>query len=528
MKWLTSSFILMLIVLITSCIVLNNRVSEVNHVDYATKSNLKIHLNNGSLVISPDGIEVSNAGDSTFITPALGATMYDLHRNQLQMPARIWLDEVVFVENYSKEISIASLPGTAAAFTGGAALAVLIFGSCPTFYSTQGEFPVLEGEGFSYSIAPRFEEDDLDRIISGDSQDGLFSLSIRNEAWETHYINQFNLISVDHPPGFEAFPTYERSMFFKQKKQVLLMGPTVESLVVRSKSGNNISSLIQERDELSYRSDAALTDAMVIDPSVEDWLELEVQVPDGKKEVVIGFKLRNTLLNSLFFYEMLLDRQNFEAIDWIDSKNSELIYAMNFYRWYTSVFGLKIDVEKNGKYVEHERIGDTGPSAWNYLAFTLPVYGNGKQKIRLRFIPDNWEIDWIGLSMEDQMKTTMQPLELIEVMHRGKQTTAHTAAQLEEVDKEYLVTSPGEEYKLKYAVPSLVQGMERTYFIQSRGFYMEWLRKHWLEPANGEEMREPLKLNQELIRSLYQSWDKKRIDFEHDFFKTMVPINELN
>jgi hypothetical protein len=130
--------------------------------------------------------------------------------------------------------------------------------------------------------------------------------------------------------------------------------------------------------------------------------------------------------------------------------------------------------------------------------------------------------------MEGQMKTTMQPLELIEVMHRGKQTTVQTAAQLEEVDKEYLVTSPGEEYKLKYAVPSLEQGMERTYFIQSRGFYMEWLRKHWLEPSSGEELREPLKLDEELIRTLYQSWDKKRVDFERDFFDTMVPINELN
>jgi hypothetical protein len=137
MKWSMSTFILVVIILITSCIVLNNRVSEVDQVDYATKSNLKIHLNNGSLIISPDGIKVSNNHDSTFIFPASGATMYDLHRNQMQMPVKIYMDEVAFVENYSKQISVASLPGTAAAFTGAAGLGVLIFGSCPTFYSTQ-------------------------------------------------------------------------------------------------------------------------------------------------------------------------------------------------------------------------------------------------------------------------------------------------------------------------------------------------------------------------------------------------------
>jgi hypothetical protein len=81
---------------------------------------------------------------------------------------------------------------------GVAALAVAIFGSCPTVYADSGGTALLQAEGFSYSIAPIFESRDVDRLRLVQAADGSVRLEIRNEALETHYLNHLELLEVMH------------------------------------------------------------------------------------------------------------------------------------------------------------------------------------------------------------------------------------------------------------------------------------------------------------------------------------------
>ena len=83
---------------------------------------------------------------------------------------------------------------------------IAIFGSCPTVYTYSGQPCTLEAETFSYSIARRFESSDLDRLDAGKVINGKYILKVTNEALETHYIDEMSLLTVDHPPGYEAFP----------------------------------------------------------------------------------------------------------------------------------------------------------------------------------------------------------------------------------------------------------------------------------------------------------------------------------
>jgi hypothetical protein len=526
MNRLTPKLVLLLTLIITSCIVLNNRVSEVdlnNPPLYATKANLRIHFTDGSVINSAKGLQVVERNDSSFILPAAGAVKYDLHRDQVTVPKEVNLSEIAFMENYSKQISAATIPATVAGILGALTASVIIFGSCPTYYSIAGASPMLEGEGFSYGITSRFEEEDLDKVVAGTDLNGIFPLQLRNEAWETHYINQLQLITVDHPANLESYVTIEPGLFLQQKKAVILIGQSNCNLSIRNKEGNNVSALLMESDGTTYRSGQTLIQQMADDSNLEDWLEIEFMVPESKKEIFLKIKLRNTLLNSLLFYEKFLDQQNFGAIDWLDGKSTSALETIKFYRWYTSHFGLKIDHEQDGDFYEMTRVRDTGPTAWSNLGFSIPVNKAGRNLLRLRFIPDNWEIDWVGISFEGTKHAKTSVADLASVRQLNQNVTREVQNKLVKSDQQYLTTYPGEAYELDFSVKKVRPGMQRSYFILSEGFYTEWLRTDWLNPALGERYQEPLILDDNLVRNLYRSWVAQKEDFECAFFESRLP-----
>ena len=45
-----------------------------------------------------------------------------------------------------------------------------------------------------------------------------------------------------------------------------------------------------------------------------------------------------------------------------------------------------------------------------------------------------------------------------------------------------LVTSPGDRYAVHFRLP--VCPTDYEYFLESRGYYMEWMRKEWLAEEN--------------------------------------------
>src|SRR5688500_509637 len=159
----------------------------VQQVPTVVRSSVKAHMLDGSTVVFPSGIRlqqnrVSGMGKRY---PLLGAGV---------LVASIPLDSVVGMEAYDSNLN----EGATLAASGGAAvvgivgtIALLkaIFGSCPTFYADSAGTEVLQGEGFSYSVAPLLEQRDVDRLRLAPSATGPLVLTVRNEALETHYIN---------------------------------------------------------------------------------------------------------------------------------------------------------------------------------------------------------------------------------------------------------------------------------------------------------------------------------------------------
>ena len=211
-RWLTLG-VIAIATAITGCVI--SRGASVEPLDRRTsdsttvESPVKAHLSDGSTVVFADGATVIR--DSVFGRGVRYGPVMQLVGPTTHVP----LDSVIGMETFRTEINGAKTVGyslltTAAVLAGGVGLACAMdpkcFGSCPTIYADSAGTPVLEAEGFSYSIAPLLEARDIDRLRTQPDSQGIVRLQVWNEALETHYINHLALVEATHAPGEMVLP----------------------------------------------------------------------------------------------------------------------------------------------------------------------------------------------------------------------------------------------------------------------------------------------------------------------------------
>ena len=252
--------------------------------------------------------------------------------------------------------------------------------------------PVLEAESFSYSIAPSFEARDVDRlnVPAGDRQ--TVGLIVRNEALETHYINHLELLEVVHEEGQRVFPDPQGQPLVVGKLNVPLFGRG-------SRGVDEFPGVLDLPDSAYWSSDAAQLHRASLD-NFEDYVDLEFETPRGSDQVALVFRLRNTLLNTVLLYDVMLKDQGFRALDWLGRDLDRFFDKAKLGLWYRDRMGMRISVWDGGKFRQVARVGDQGPIAWKDVAVTLPVPEGDRMRVRLSFVVDNWHIDWVGISPE--------------------------------------------------------------------------------------------------------------------------------
>jgi len=473
------------------------------------RSPTKAHLKDGSVALFDKGFTLTNGA-------LVGeGQQYDLTRSQRTLITSLPMESVAILEYYDKKLRpLESSLGTAGAVLASLPLLKAIFGSCPTVYTLDDGHHSLEAELFSHSIARRLEGRDLDRLEGGAPQNGEFSLRITNEALETHYINQLSLVAVDHAPGQEVFPTPDRQFAF--------FGTAAPLTEARSKTGRDVRLAVARRDSQWYASDPALITALA-KGKIDDWIDVAVQAPPGARTMTVALRARNTLLTTVLLYDVALRSQGVRALDWMGADLGNPLAAWRLHRWFSENFSIRVERRDGDSTHDVARIDPTGPIAWHQVAQRIPVHAGENVHLRFSFLPDNWVIDWIGVSFdaaEAQRAEEIAPgaLSCARIGQRAN------AADLGKRDKAYLITSPGDHCMVKFAVGPPPGAMQRNYFLRSRGFYIEWLREEWLAESLRNPNGEKFEPNDATIVRTAQRWLSEKPALEAQFFNTRIPL----
>lgn len=498
-------------VMLSSCVVHRLDVIPVEVTEdtpITIESPVKAHLNDGSTVVFPGGATVADGS-----IRGLGER-FDLTLSSSSAVNEVSLDEVAAMESYQTPVNtgatVAASAGTSVLWVvGGAAAAVALFGSCPTVYSFDDGAPLLESELFSYSIAPSFQARDIDRLGNRSVSDGVLELEVRNEMVETHYIDQIEILEVTHSLDQIAYPD--------EKGRPLVVGKRLPPSSAVDQSGRDVLNAVRTADDISWMTpDERLANSSADD--FTDHLDFEFQTSADVGNLALVLRMRNSLLNTVLLYDVMLQQQSFGAIDWMGHDLEHFGNKAELGLWYRKHMGLTISVWKNGEYRKVARIGDQGPIAWSERAVRLPASDADTIKVRLSFVTDNWRFDQVSLALESESATTRTVS--VNEASTPEGDRSDIPSYLAKADKTYLITKPQDSVSLKFPVGEAAHGQSRTFFLATEGYYIEWMRSAWLT----QEHRTKFRPGDEALLAALSIYSQKRDGLREQFEATKIPV----
>lgn len=332
------------------------------------------------------------------------------------------------------------------------------FGSCPTFYlEDDRERP--RAEGFSASIARVLEARDVDALQGARPRGGRLALWMRNEALETHAVRRVRLLAVPRPAGARVFGSAD-GRFHPASR---LLPPSA----CRGPEGDCLTA-VESDDGLERRS--------VTDPddlAAREEIELRFPRPSAPAGFVIA--ARQSLLSTFLFYQTLAYMGRSAGAWLAEVERGTPDEARRLMGMERMLGGLEIDVAwEDGTWRTIGSYQEAGPIAGDVAVYPLELPpGREPLRLRLRAAKGHWRIGWVALA-ELGPPVEARAIEPDSVEHDGRADAA--ALELLREGRRHLITQPGDAYRLSFRVPD--EPVEL--FLESEGYYYEWMRREWL------------------------------------------------
>jgi hypothetical protein len=338
------------------------------------------------------------------------------------------------------------------------------FGSCPTFYAQKDGKSTLMAEGFSSSISPSLEKKDIDMLYWANDTDKEFSLKLTNEALETHVIRYIDLLVFPKSGEEKVFAT-ESGKFYRTFQVV----PPVSCF---AEEGDCLE-LVKEMDRNERYCG---TDPKNLAKKEEIIVNFNNDA-QSKLGFLIGSK--QTLLTTYLFYQVMGLTGNYYGDFAAEVENGNTYLKKRIQKLWDKLGGIEIFIQgKDKKWEKIDEITEMGPIASDVHLINLPHLSQEKISLKLRLTKGLWRLDWLALAkiMGEETPVRIKPDLVL------RDDTIDTDARIKLIEeKTPLITFPGDKYELKYKLPP---DCDYQYFLETKGYYLEWMRDEWLADQN--------------------------------------------
>jgi hypothetical protein len=165
-------------------------------------------------------------------------------------------------------------------------------------------------------------------------------------------------------------------------------------------------------------------------------------------------------------------------------------------------------------------INEHGPLARDTHLLHMGKVSDTSLTVQLKMTKGMWRIDFVALA---ELSEPLQPVRLhpFSVL-RGR--TIDSIARAKLIDSsQALVTFPGDVYTLTYAPPQ--QQTEYEFFLESRGYYLEWMRTEWIQEQNPQWLFEMFASPQTALRRLARDFKRCEPEMEDCFWRSRYAKN---
>jgi len=373
------------------------------------------------------------------------------------------------------------------------------FGSCPTFYVSDGTRPLLQAEGFSGSVTRALEASDIDALYRARPAGRDLEVRMRNEALETHVVRYVRLLAVPQPVGGRAFATAE-GRFWQAAR--------IETARACAAPEGSCLANLRSFDGVERFSAADSTDL-----ATRETVDLEFAAAgEGPVGIVIG--ARQSLLSTYVFYQALayLGRS---AGEWLallergDPAVRERSAGIGRALGWIEV----LVQDRSGAWVGAGAVSEIGPLAPDLRLVLLPDLPDGPVRVRLRLTRGHWRLDYAALAA---LGRPVEPVRLEPYVVRRNGLADTAAAEALRDSTRGLTTLPGDEYTLLYRLPAEPQTYEL--FLETRGYYLEWMRREWLAEEDPLRAAELFMDPRKALRTLAPEFKRHEAGLERSFW----------
>ena len=432
--------------------------------DYIGSKNnpfLKIHMGNGMVYIlsewglDEEEVHVLGKGKLFGINRKLISDgEFNIPITQISLAESNTLMKAI---NPLSVMTIFSLGGSAACLS----MPKLCFGSCPTFYITDGDSLQLMAEGFSLSTTPLWEDTDVDALFLADPNGPEVHLRVTNEAQETHAIKSVRLL---------AFPKEKERRVIKLEDDHYFSSRMVVPSSCVAEEGDILPKII------FFDNDERYTVTDEFDLTAKEYIEVSFdEVEKNENALVLGF--RQTIMATFVYYTML-DYMGDTRGDGIAKLIRE--DKVNFKpreRILDALGGIEVQMlDQKGHWSTVETVYEAGPIAKDVIGIRLPPIQGEEIRIRLEMTKGMWRLDYLALA---GLEKELEPLaiEPYRIEDSNGNVDNYSLELLLDPDR-YLTTLLGDKHDIFFPMPDEDESFE--WFLESRGYYLEWHRDAWL------------------------------------------------
>jgi hypothetical protein len=477
---------------------------QTRQLDPKTSPFLKAHMRDGRLFV----FSTWSVDESKRVVTGTGRLLLVDRTHERRGPFQVPIADVALFETNAPArtsrtlvgltvVTGASLALTAACLTNPKAC----FGSCPTFYVSDGQHPVLQAEGFSDSIAPSLEATDIDALYRARPTKRALQVRMTNEALETHVVKRVEVLTVPRPAGGRVFYATEGRLeggFYGAG--AILAADRCDAPegscagVLRAFDGQERSSAA-DGSNLATREELTLTFP-----------------PTRAASLGVVIAARQTLLTTYLLYQGLayLGSQATAALSELERDPS---LKGNVEAAHRQLGGIEVLVpDARGRWETVGEAFETGPIATDTHLVRLPPLPPGVVRVRLRLTKGDWRLDWVSLA---ELGPRLEPTHLTARSISGRTDKGRLVTPRA---GEPIVTLPGDAYTFDFELPPHPESLEL--FLSTRGYYLEWIREQWLAEESRLRAAMMLYTPSLALRVLAPDYKKQEAGMERLFWES--------
>lgn len=480
---------------------------------------LKAHLQNGDVYILKDTWEVDTVQN---LVLGIGSR-FDYNRTKISEGLlSVALDSVVIFETNKKLEKTESKRIRALAILAGVDVAVgaicltnpkACFGSCPTFYMNEEDnFHFADAEGFSNAITPSMEYYDIDALSNPRLSGGTFSLTMKNEALESHMVKTVKLLAFPRGIGQKIYQTPQNEFYRCENNYLLTRSHSPEGddpFLLKFKDRKERFSPA-DPDNLSSKEEIFLTFDKLEDP----------------QDLGLIINFRQTLMTTYFIYSAMgyMGDEVGDIFAKMETSSATKEKLENGIKKELGEIGIYIFDESTGSWIYQGGFYETGPVAFNRQILPLDTSAEAASlKIKVVLNRGLWRIDNFVLT---NIREKLQPVEILPCEVLNKDLPNAIAKEEINADDQYLISMPGSEYKFLFELPAVHDDYEL--FLYSRGYYLEWMRESWIKDKDLLKLRQMIVNPAKYLKQEAKSYKEYERTMEEQFWDSRIDTKNFS